>query len=296
MKPVFKLAVLPFMLGIACNSWADVTIPTSKPLTNDDIKRELSFLPERDFNRLMNEPLVLANFVDRIDLRRALTIEAERQGLQQTDEFANQLRIAYENILIQMMRDQLSEEQTVPDFTPLARERYQADRKAFVAPETVQARHILLRFENEAEQVSQRAKMEELRSQIVSGELSFADAAKQHSADTGSAQNGGDLGNFTRGQMVKPFEDAAFALEKAGDLSPIVESQFGYHLIQLDKKTSPRQLSFDEVKDQLIAQISDSYAKTSIEERERAIFDKYTSGMDMQELIEFYNLKPANAR
>lgn len=296
MNSTFKRGLLPLFLGLSLNASADVTIGQSSPLVNDDIKRELSFLPERDFNRLLNEPMVLANFIDRLDLRRALAIEAEKQGLDTHPEVANAVRIAYENTLIKLMRDKLTEELVMPDFTPLAREQYQADRKKFVAPEQVQAGHILLTFTDEAEKAEQLALLESLRAEIAAGKTGFADAAKAHSADKGSAENGGNLGTFGRGQMVKPFEDAVFALTKEGELSPVVETRFGLHLIRLDKKLPERQLSFDDVKEQLIAQIRNNYMQTSIAESERAIIDKYTSGIDMQELIEFYNLKPANAR
>lgn len=296
MNNTFKRGLLPLLLGLSLNASADVTIGQSSPLVNDDIKRELSFLPERDFNRLLNEPMVLANFIDRLDLRRALAIEAEKQGLDTHPEVANAVRIAYENTLIKLMRDKLTEELVMPDFTPLAREQYQADRKKFIQPEGVHARHILLTFSDEAEKAEKQALLESLRTDIAAGKTSFADAAKAHSADKGSAERGGDLGAFGRGKMVKPFEEAAFALAEPGQLSPVVETRYGFHLIQLEKKLPERELSFDEVKEQLIEQIRNNYMQTSIAESERAIIDGYTSGIDMKELIEFYNLKPANAR
>jgi peptidyl-prolyl cis-trans isomerase C len=296
MNKFMKSALLPVFLAVPLVSLAESDASRSVPLVNEDIKRELSFMPERDFNRLMNEPMVLANFIDRIDLRRALVIAAEKQGLPDEPKVANALRIAYENMLVQMLREKMASEMVMPDFTPLAREQYQAERQKFVEPEKRQARHILLTFKDEAEKVDQQALLESLRTRIASGEIRFADAAAEHSEDKGSAEKGGDLGAFGRGRMVKAFEEAAFALTKAGELSPVVETQFGLHLIQLDKLVPQRQLAFEEVKDSLIVQIRNNYMQTSIAESERDIMDNYVSGIDMQELIEFYNLKPASAR
>ena len=89
----------------------------------------------------------------------------------------------------------------------------------------VKASHILVKTEEEAN---------ELRGKIVNGETSFEDAAAMHSLCPSGA-NGGDLGFFGRGQMVKPFEDACFSMEVAEVSNPI-QTQFGWHLIQLTGK------------------------------------------------------------
>lgn len=89
----------------------------------------------------------------------------------------------------------------------------------------VKASHILVKTEDEAKK---------LLDEIKSGK-SFAELASEHSLCP-SGQNGGDLGYFGRGMMVKPFEDAAFALENIGEVSEPVQTQFGWHLIQLTGK------------------------------------------------------------
>lgn len=89
----------------------------------------------------------------------------------------------------------------------------------------VRASHILVKTEEEAKK---------LREEIANGK-SFADVAKEVSLCP-SGQNGGDLGYFGRGMMVKPFEDAVFAMEKIGEVSEPVQTQFGWHLIQLTGK------------------------------------------------------------
>ena len=112
----------------------------------------------------------------------------------------------------------------------------------------ISARHILLSFPQQATQVqrdSVRTVLEGIRSRAVAGER-FDALARQYSQDPGSAAVGGDLGTFGRGEMVKPFEDAAFALQP-GELSDIVETPYGLHLIKVESKEAP---GFDQVKDQ----------------------------------------------
>jgi parvulin-like peptidyl-prolyl isomerase len=115
------------------------------------------------------------------------------------------------------------------------------------------ARHILLSYpqqSTEAQRDSVRAVLDGIRRRAVAGE-SFANLARQNSQDPGSAAMGGDLGTFGRGEMVKPFEDAAFALEP-GELSDIVETPYGLHLIKVESKQAP---GFEDVKEQFRSQL-----------------------------------------
>lgn len=112
------------------------------------------------------------------------------------------------------------------------------------------ASHILINAPKEASVVERqqaKAKAEELLKAVRAAPASFADLAKKNSQDTGSAAKGGDLDFFTRGSMVKPFEDAVFAMKK-GDISEIIESDFGYHIIQLTDIKTPKQRSFEELR------------------------------------------------
>ncbi len=126
------------------------------------------------------------------------------------------------------------------------------DQDAPAATE-LRARHILLGYPQGATQQqrdSVRARAEALRARIRSGE-SFEALARQVSEDPGSAAQGGDLGFFSRGEMVRPFEEAAFSLEP-GEVSEVVESPFGLHLIRVEERRSP---AFDQVRADLRTRI-----------------------------------------
>lgn len=133
----------------------------------------------------------------------------------------------------------------------------------------VRARHILFDFPADASQEqrdSVRALAEEVREQAVAGQ-DFAALAGQHSDEPGAAQRGGDLGWFERGDMVKPFEDAAFVLQP-GEVSPVVETPFGLHVIKVEERQSP---SFDEMGGDLRQQ--------AIAQRRQESLDEYVSGL-----------------
>ncbi|MBU0590311.1 MAG: SurA N-terminal domain-containing protein [Gammaproteobacteria bacterium] len=112
------------------------------------------------------------------------------------------------------------------------------------------ASHILINAPKgapEAERQKARARAEELLAAVRKAPASFADVARKNSQDTGSAPKGGDLDFFGRGAMVKPFEDAAFAMKK-DEISDLVESDFGYHIIKLTDIKTPKRRSFEELR------------------------------------------------
>ncbi len=132
---------------------------------------------------------------------------------------------------------------------------YDANPQFFTKPDQVKASHILIMVDKSAsdeEKAAARKKIEGIRKQAEGG-TPFAELANTHS-DDGSKQNGGDLGFFKRGMMVKPFEDAAFSLEK-DQLSGVVETQYGYHLIKVTDKTPEEKVAFAEVKDRISAHL-----------------------------------------
>ncbi len=113
---------------------------------------------------------------------------------------------------------------------------YEQNKERFGTKEERRASHILIATPAGAaavERAKAKAKAEQLLAELQKAPATFADVARKNSQDPGSAEKGGDLDFVTRGAMVKPFEDAMFALKK-GELSPIVETEFGYHIIQLD--------------------------------------------------------------
>ena len=125
-----------------------------------------------------------------------------------------------------------------------------------------------------ADRAKAKAKADELLAALRKAPDSFAEAAKKNSQDPGSAPNGGDLDFFARGAMVKPFEEAAFALKK-GEISNVVESEFGYHIIKLTDIKAPKQRSFDEMKAEIEADVKKQQAQKKFAESA----DAFTNGV-----------------
>lgn len=143
---------------------------------------------------------------------------------------------------------------------------YEANPEKFETPERVRARHILVRLNPEmedAEKEAARKKIEAVKEKLSSGE-DFEKLASENS-DCPSSKNGGDLDYFARGQMVKPFEDAAFAMNP-DEISDIVETQFGYHIIKVEDKEAAATLSFEEAREGLAEQLKGEKARTAVKD------------------------------
>jgi peptidyl-prolyl cis-trans isomerase D len=138
-----------------------------------------------------------------------------------------------------------------------------------------------------AEREKAKAKAEELLVAVKKAPDSFAEIARKNSQDPGSAANGGDLDYFARGAMTKAFEDAAFALKK-GEISAVVESDFGYHIIKLTDIKVPKQRSFEEMKPELEAQLKKQLAQRKFAESADAFSNSVYEQAD--------SLKPAADR
>lgn len=130
------------------------------------------------------------------------------------------------------------------------------------------ASHILLAAPKDApaaERAAAKAKAEQLLAQLKQSPDSFAELARKHSQDPGSAAKGGDLDFFTRGAMTKPFEDAAFSLKK-GETSGVVETEFGFHILRVTDVKTPKQRSFEEMRPELEAQLRNQEAQRKFAE------------------------------
>ena len=132
---------------------------------------------------------------------------------------------------------------------------FDANSAQFDQKEKVRARHILIKVEQSADEKTKadaRKKLVEIQKKIMSGE-DFAEMAKQHSQGPSNVK-GGDLGYFGQGQMVKPFEEVAFKLA-TGEVSDIVETRFGYHLIKVEDRKAPKKAVYAEQKQQIMAKM-----------------------------------------
>jgi peptidyl-prolyl cis-trans isomerase D len=136
---------------------------------------------------------------------------------------------------------------------------YEQNKARFGAPEQRRASHILIPAEG-ADKAAARKTAELARAKVTANPGEFANVAREMSKDPGSAAQGGDLGFFGRGMMVKPFEDVVFSL-KPGEISDIVETDFGFHIIQVTEVQASQVKPFEEVRAEIEGELANQQAQ-----------------------------------
>ena len=247
----------------------------SLAVTAADIVAETQPLNAANRASVLSSPASVQRMATDIYLRRSLSMLAIEQKIDEKPEVQRVLQIVRERVLadalVRQVEAQARAAQPESVLLQLAQQNYKAMPQRFQQPERLHLRHILI----PVDATDARAQAEALRQQLQQG-ASFEALARQHSKDPGSAAKGGDLGFVTRGKMVAPFEEAAFALEKPGQLSDVVETQFGFHVIELLEKRPAGLQPFDEVKDRLVEEAAGGVGVAARQELARPILESAT--------------------
>lgn len=220
-------------------------------ITTLDLEAELSKAPPDVKASLMQQSEALAQLASNLLMRRVLAKQAEVAGLAKTPLNQSVVQLWKDRVLSDIQLARLDQINRPSDMVleQRARDVYRAETKRFAINEEVKASHILILSTTE----NAEAKAAEVLEELKAGK-NFEELAKAHSQDPGSGAKGGDLGFFGRGRMVKEFEDIAFQL-KVGELSGVVKSQFGYHIIKVTERKEPGKQPFEEVRDTLYKEV-----------------------------------------
>jgi peptidyl-prolyl cis-trans isomerase C len=191
--------------------------------------------------------------------------EARKRMLDQSPEAKQLISIQIDNVLANLLAKKIQDESVFTDLD--LRAFYNAHKDEY---EEAKGSHILIRFkgskvplkpnEKDLTDAEALAKAQDIRSKIEAG-ADFATLAKTESDDPGSGTKGGDLGTFKRGQMVKPFDEAAFTLP-VGQVSEPVRTDFGYHIIKISSRTSK---TFEEAKPDIEKQLKPKMAREAVD-------------------------------
>jgi peptidyl-prolyl cis-trans isomerase C len=221
----------------------------AKPIDPDTVVVKINDQPiiERDVQVAMKE--LSSSFAGMTDAQKREAVinllidvklvaqAAEQKKLDQTDDFKREMAFLHDKALMQAYLDGVGKDSLTD---AAVKKVYDETIKDMKPEQEVRARHILVETEDEAKKVKER---------LDKGE-DFAKVAKEVSKDPGSAQSGGDLGFFTKDQMVPEFADVAFALKK-GETSAPVKTKFGWHIIQVEDTRENPVPTLDQVRDQI---------------------------------------------
>ena len=204
------------------------------------------------YNTPEGRKMVLGQLID----SKLLLLDARRNLYEAEAEFKARLNKFKENLLINYAAERaVSQAKSVSDAD--AKKFYDENPDKFAGNASVNASHIL---------VEDEALANEILAKIKAGDIAFEDAAKEYSTCP-SKENGGSLGDFTRGQMVPEFENAAFNMEAGAISEAPVKTQFGYHLIKLNSKRDGETVPFVEVKDAIIGALTEENQRAALESK-----------------------------
>lgn len=244
-----------------------------------DIRAEALRIPVEQRKETLSRPENLHQAAHNLFIRRSLALQAQMEGLDKDPVTAAALQIARERVLSDAKLAKI-DSMTKPSEAAVesyAQNMYQADPKSFDRPDQVAVRHILIAKDTEEAEAKANKILAELK-----GGADFAELAKTQSQDPGTAARGGDLGYLPRGRAVPEFEQAAFALQKKGELSGVVKTEFGYHILKLEDRRPAGRVPYAEVRDSLRREAE---ARILAEQRSKAIQRLADAGKVNEEAI-----------
>lgn len=205
-------------------------------ITKDKMGEIIQSLPPQQAMQV-SSPEGRKRLLDEMVAGELFYLDAMENGLDTDEEFVKMIEEAKRNLLQRFAIQKLISNIQI---TEEEQKSYYAENKAqFAAEAEVSARHILVKSEEEGNEVLK----------AIEGGLDFSEAAQKYSTCP-SKERGGDLGSFGRGRMVPEFEEAAFNLNE-GEMSGLVQTQFGFHIILTDKKTEGAEKAYEEVEGEI---------------------------------------------
>jgi peptidyl-prolyl cis-trans isomerase C len=222
-------------------------------LSTSRILKEMERLPAPS-RAYLQAPDRKRQFVDNMILNDLLFNEGQKLGYDKDDDIDRQVNDLRRRLVVQKV---VREYQKPPEVSDDQAKTYYDENPTLYSTTQIRASHILVKDE---------AAAREIRDQVKADPSKFADIAKEKSTDKTSGQKGGDLGMFGPGRMVPEFERAAFAL-KQGEISDIVKTQYGYHVITVTERKEGERRPFDQVKEQIKATLRNKAIQDQQEKR-----------------------------
>ena len=244
-----------------------------------DFNRWMSFGSEQTRAALEKDPKRRAAMLRQIVTSMVIAEQARKKGFDQRPDIRENMELLIHNYLtIEYLDKVIAQKVTVKDKD--VRRYYNQNKDKFRQPERIRARHILIKVNRTApeEELSKaRQKADTILNRVKAGE-DFSKLASEYSDDPGSKRKGGDLGFFSRGRMAPEFEKVAFSL-KPGNVSGGVQTNFGFHIIKVEKKMKSSIQPYKEVKDNL-------RKKVTIDKKKKAV-DEYVKKITKEADVEF---------
>ena len=227
-----------------------------------DIDAHLATIPAEARSGVMNDPDRIDQILNQLLILRQSSMEAREMGLDKDPVIAREMQIAGERVLFRYRMEKLKADIKFPDFELQAKEQYAAKRSEYMTPELVDVSHILWMPRHDLSEDQLLAEAKKVRKKLLKDPSKFAEFAKKYSDDDASAGTGGRLNMTPVVNFVEDFAAATAKMTKEGEISDVVKSSFGYHIIQFHGRKAAELKPFDDVKDGIITNLKAELARS----------------------------------
>jgi peptidyl-prolyl cis-trans isomerase C len=227
-------------------------------ITLQDVDTFVARVPKEQREKFIDSPARIQDMLNNMLLTKELAEQARAAHLDQRPEVASQLHAAQDEVLARARMADFMSSMKVPDLTQLVAEQYAAHKDVYRLPASIDVRHVLVTADERSDDEA-KALAEKVRAEALAQPKKFETLVEKYSEDVSKSGNHGLMSDATNEKYVAEFREAAGKLARVGEVSPVVHTSYGYHVLQLVAKHPERQQSLDEVRSQLTASMREQY-------------------------------------
>jgi parvulin-like peptidyl-prolyl isomerase len=265
---------LSFALSNTANSAEGVSTVVARQgsatVTLAEVDAFAQRIPPKDRPGFFDNPQRLEALISNLLMQKQLAAEARAAGLDRQPSTTAQIDIAVDEVLAKQRLTDMRENAKIPDMSELAQEQYIAHKEKYVTPGTLNVKHVLISDKSRSEEEA-KAIAETVDKEAKAAPDKFDELVEKYSDDPGKSSNKGLITQAGSNRYDPAFSQAAEALKKPGDISPVVKTKFGFHVLELVSRTPDQQKKFADVRDQIVAQLRDEYVDKAVKEHTDAL-------------------------
>lgn len=267
MLPAALILILFATSGAAQDRYPPETVVAKRGdavVTMLDIDAALLGVPPRLRANVMNNPKRIEELIEGLLINRQLALEGQKLGLDGNPTFEQAVALQSDRILGEQRLIAFRTSMDLGDVEELARERYMVNPDAYAIPGSATVRHILIGTKDRGDEEALKLAIQ-VQAKAASGD-DFIELVTQYSDDPSKESNQGLIPNAESEGLDPAFAAAVKRLERPGEISPVVKTQFGYHVILFVQRTPSKPRSFDEVKDKIVGELDSSMRDARVQE------------------------------
>jgi parvulin-like peptidyl-prolyl isomerase len=230
-------------------------------VTVQDVDSFVERVPKEQRGKFIDSPARIRDLLNNMLLTKQLAAQARADHLDQRPDVASQLRASQDEILSRARMADYMDNIKVPDLKELVSEQYLTHKSDYKLPASADVRHVLIATEKHSDDEA-KALADQVHAEALANPKGFEALVDKYSEDTSKAENHGLIADATSEKYVQEFRDGAAALKKVGEVSPVVHTKYGYHVMVLVAKRPEHQQTLDEVRGKLTEQLRDEYITT----------------------------------